>query len=84
MANKVITVQCLDTRRRFYIKLKHYPSGLQLPTNEDIKLTSSEWKQLKKEKTNNILLFKEKQIIDNNVDGINLTNIDEIEVGQWR
>ena len=80
MANKIVTVQCLDTRRRFYLKLSNYPSGLQLPTDKDILLTSSEWKQLKKEKMNNVLLFKEKKIIDNNVDEPKSVNIDEIEV----
>ena len=80
MANKIVTVQCSDTRRRFYLRLSHYPSGLQLPTDKDILLTSSEWKQLKKEKMNNVLLFKEKKIIDNNVDEPKSVNIDEIEV----
>ena len=80
MANKIVTVRCSDTRRRFYLKLSLYPSGLQLPTDKDILLTSAEWKQLKEEKVNNVLLFEEKQIIDDIIEEVKPDNNGKIEV----
>ena len=80
MASDSVTVKCFDTRKRFYLKLSNYPSGLQLPTDEPIKLTHGEWKQFQKETVGGIALFEEIQIIDDNISDDEPENFEKIEV----